>query len=105
MDLEHAADLATQLLLPNDILSRDALTLSVGEASRMALVRGLLTDPQVLLLDEPSAALDPRSREALAETLHQWVTAGGRGIIAVSHDKDFFETLPGHEILVETIPD
>lgn len=100
LDLELAADLAAQLLLPANILSRDALTLSVGEASRVALIRGLLTGPQVLLLDEPTAALDPHAREALAETLRRWIAAGGRGIIAIAHDKEFMEMLPGHEMLL-----
>jgi putative ABC transport system ATP-binding protein len=100
LDLELAADLAAQLLLPTNILSRDALTLSVGEASRVALIRGLLTGPQVLLLDEPTAALDPHARETLAETLRRWIAAGGRGIIAIAHDKEFLEMLPGYEMLL-----
>lgn len=98
LDVERARTLLSDLLLPEDILSRDALTLSVGEASRVALVRGLMTDPQVLLLDEPTAALDPRSAQALAAMLRAWVSAGRRGIIAVAHDKEIIDQMPGEEI-------
>lgn len=95
---ERARELLADLLLPGDILSRDALTLSVGEASRVALVRGIMTDPQVLLLDEPTAALDPKSAEALAAKLQEWVSTGRRGIIAVAHDKEMIQMLPGEEM-------
>jgi putative ABC transport system ATP-binding protein len=98
LNVERARDLLATLLLPGDILSRDALTLSVGEASRVALVRGLMTHPQVLLLDEPTAALDPKSGEALAATLGEWVSTGQRGIFAVAHDKEVIQMLPGEEI-------
>ncbi len=98
LDVERARNLLAELLLPEDILSRDALTLSVGEASRMALVRGIMTDPQVLLLDEPTAALDPKSGAALASTLQEWVSGGRRGIIAVAHDKEMIQMLPGQEM-------
>jgi putative ABC transport system ATP-binding protein len=100
LDVARARDLLDGLLLPKDILSRDALTLSVGEASRVALVRGLMTDPQVLLLDEPTAALDPKSGEALAATLQEWLSTGRRGIIAVAHDKEVIQMLPGEEIFL-----
>jgi putative ABC transport system ATP-binding protein len=97
-DMVSARKMLAGLLLPADILERDALTLSVGEASRVALVRALTAEPRVLLLDEPTAALDSKAAEALAELLKEWISIGDRGIVGACHDEDFFDLLPGREI-------
>lgn len=96
--MEKARDLLSRLKLPGDILGRDSFVLSVGEAARVALVRGLLVEPQILLCDEPTAALDQESRDAAVEVLRQWVTEGHRGIIGVSHDETFKQILVGREV-------
>jgi len=97
-DLDPARRRLDRLMLPPDILNRDALTLSVGEGARVALVRSLLVDPLVLLLDEPTAALDSAARDRLASLLAEWVSSGNRGIIGVSHDEEFIMRLPGKRI-------
>jgi putative ABC transport system ATP-binding protein len=97
-DMRKAGQELLRLLLPSDILNRDALTLSVGEASRVALVRSMLVNPEVLLLDELTAALDEKSRDASIELLQEWLAAGRRAIIGVSHDAAVREALRGEEI-------
>ncbi len=62
--------------------------LSGGEAQRVAIARALALDPQVLLMDEPTAALDPARRTALAETLRQ-LARGGRSLLITTHDVTF----------------
>lgn len=59
------------------------LTLSTGQRQRLAIARALLRDPAVLILDEPSAALDPASEFALGETLRGLSSACT--IIIVTH--------------------
>lgn len=62
--------------------------LSGGEAQRVAIARALATDPPVLLMDEPTASLDPERRTELAEMLRSLVERG-RTLVVVTHDEDF----------------
>ncbi len=69
---------------------KDALPreLSGGEAQRVAIARVMAMDPPLLLMDEPTASLDPARRGELGETL-QTLTSGGRTLIITTHDDDF----------------
>lgn len=71
-------------------LNQDARTLSGGELARVALLRALWADPCVLLLDEPTAALDAATRDKVMTYLAEWLQAKpDRGIVLVSHaDED-----------------
>jgi ABC-type polar amino acid transport system ATPase subunit len=62
--------------------------LSGGEAQRVAIARALAMEPHVLLMDEPTASLDPARRGDLAATLRQWA-AEGRTLVVASHDEEF----------------
>ncbi len=65
-------------------LERDAARLSVGQQARVALCRVLLTSPRALLLDEPDAALDEASADAVACIAREFAAAGG-GVVRVRH--------------------
>ena len=60
-------------------------TLSVGQAARASLARALVTQPKLLLADEPTAALDAVSSRLVVEQIARYVQAGGAAIVA-SHD-------------------
>jgi ABC-2 type transport system ATP-binding protein len=60
-------------------------TLSGGNRQRVNIAIGLLADPPVLLLDEPSASLDPRQRERLWEFVSA-LAAGGTAVVFSTHD-------------------
>jgi polar amino acid transport system ATP-binding protein len=62
--------------------------LSGGEAQRVAIARALAVDPPVLLLDEPTASLDPARRNELADSLRQ-LASEGRTLLMTSHDDEF----------------
>ena len=65
-----------------------------GEAQRVAIARALAVDPPILLMDEPTAALDPVRRTELGELLRA-LTAEGRTLVIATHDEEFAARL-GH---------
>lgn len=62
--------------------------LSGGEAQRVAIARALAVDPPLLLLDEPTASLDPARRNDLGDVLRK-LASSGRTLLLTSHDDDF----------------
>jgi polar amino acid transport system ATP-binding protein len=62
--------------------------LSGGEAQRVAIARALAVDPPMLLMDEPTASLDPERREELGELL-RGLLAQGRTLLVATHDEEF----------------
>jgi ABC-type multidrug transport system ATPase subunit len=66
-------------------LDRDIGVLSTGERSRLAFVRALLGDPKVVLLDEPTASLDPGSAALIEEQIRFQLYAG-RIVVLSTHD-------------------
>jgi len=63
---------------------RDIANLSKGMKQRLSLGRALINDPDVLILDEPAAGLDPRARLELLELIRE-LSADGKGILISSH--------------------
>lgn len=68
-----------------DLARRPARVLSGGEQQRLALVRALAAEPAILLLDEPTASLDPHSTLAIERLIDQ-AHAAGTKIVLVTHD-------------------
>src|ERR1700689_2692345 len=66
--------------------------LSGGEKKRVALASVLITDPEVILLDEPSAALDPLSQSQIVDLLGSWKN-GTKTVITATHDLDTLEDI------------
>lgn len=88
-DLVHEA-IATVGLA--DLARRPIGTLSGGQRQRALLAQALVQRADLVLLDEPMAGLDSRSRQIIAATIEQ-LTATGSGVIAVTHDVDEFTTV------------
>ncbi len=96
---ERALHVLDHVGLERDLLGHEADTLSGGEAQRMCVARALLTDPAVLLADEPTAALD-RAARATVEDLGRSLADSGVAVIWVSHDTDQLRRLADHVIVL-----
>ena len=73
--------------------------ISGGERQRVALARALVTDPCVLLLDEPLAALDAATKAKILDDLRRWNQAHGIPILYVTHSREEVMAL-GERVLV-----
>ena len=81
--LRELADLAR---LPPSMLQRYPAELSGGQRQRVSLMRALMLDPDLLLLDEPLGALDPMVRHDLQEDLKRVFAALNKTVVLVTHD-------------------
>lgn len=75
--------------------------ISGGEQQRVALARSLVTEPSVLLLDEPLSSLDPRTKVLIIEDLRRWNKARHIPILYVTHDHDELLALGDRAIMLE----
>jgi len=85
---QRIEDILPQVGLSEDILELVPFQLSGGQKRRVALASVLMMNPQVLIVDEPIAGLDPVGRTALLQYLHQWQQQENRTVILVSHHLD-----------------
>ncbi|MGH8083680.1 MAG: ATP-binding cassette domain-containing protein [Lysobacter sp.] len=79
-------ELAQLCRLPADALRRYPAELSGGQRQRVGLIRALMLDPPVLLLDEPLAALDPIVRHELQSQLRELFAQLRKTVVLVTHD-------------------
>jgi ABC-type polar amino acid transport system ATPase subunit len=92
-----ARELITRAGLEPQFLTQDARALSGGEKLRVAVARALALKPEVWLLDEPTAALDPERVETLLRLLRELATAGA-AMLVVTHDARALEELSGRRL-------
>lgn len=82
----RVAELLELVQLPTDMLPRYPSDLSGGQRQRVSLMRALMLDPSVLLLDEPLGALDPMVRFGLQEELRKLFARLRKCVLLVTHD-------------------
>ncbi len=77
--------------LPRELLNRTGKQLSVGQAARVCVIRALLLEPDVVMLDEPTAALDPKNKETFHNSFEVIRKELNMATVWVSHD-------PAHDL-------
>ena len=74
--------------LKSDMLNKSPFDLSGGEKRRVAIAGVMAMEPEILILDEPSAGLDPRGRDMIAEMISSYRKTTGSTVIIVSHSME-----------------
>ncbi len=94
------AELADQLNL-GALLNRPAGELSAGQKTRVALAKSLINRPDVLLLDEPTASLDPDTGDLVRTWLERYRAESGCAILLASHNMAEVERLCDHVLMMK----
>jgi ABC-2 type transport system ATP-binding protein len=94
------AELSAELDL-GAILDRPAGQLSAGQKTRVALAKALINRPQVLLLDEPTASLDPDTGDLVRTWLERYRRESGCTILLASHNMQEVERLCSHVVVLK----
>ncbi len=83
-----------------DFIERPVGTLSAGQKTRVALAKALINDPDLLLLDEPTASLDPDTADWVRGYLEQYRKRTGAAILLASHNMAEVERMCSHVLMM-----
>jgi len=97
---KRIGELAEELEITN-LLSRPAGQLSAGQKTRVALAKSLINRPELLLLDEPTASLDPDTGDLVRSWLERYRASSGCTILLASHNMDEVARLCGPVLMMK----
>jgi alpha-D-ribose 1-methylphosphonate 5-triphosphate synthase subunit PhnL len=99
----RAAALLERLGLPSDIWDAPPASFSGGEQQRVNIARGLVADWPVLLVDEPTAGLDPANRRLVLDAIHH-AKDNGTAILGIFHDEPARQALADRTYDMQAAP-
>jgi len=98
--VKSCVDAALEMMGITDLRDRPPYRLSGGEKKRVALASVIVLDPEVLLLDEPTALLDPRSQSQLIDLIQNW-RGTSKTIITATHQLEILEDIADRVVVLE----
>ena len=99
-DVIRRVDETLEFMSISHLRDRPPYRLSGGEKKRVALASVLVLDPEVLLLDEPTATLDPKSQSQVVDLIQQW-KGTARTVIAATHQLEIVEDIADRVFVLE----
>lgn len=96
---KRAKELLTRLNLPEALWSLPPATFSGGEQQRVNVARGFAFRYPIMLLDEPTASLDPANRDVVVELIHE-ALADGVAIVGIFHDADVRQRVATRDFMI-----
>lgn len=97
---DAARDLLSAMKLPERLWSISPATFSGGERQRVNLARGLIARPRLLLLDEPTASLDPRTTDRIVQLIED-LKRDGVAMLAIFHHPELVERMADQVVALE----
>jgi ABC-type lipoprotein export system ATPase subunit len=101
ISLDEKKEIFNSLGLNENGLGKMATELSIGQAQRVAFIRCLMNQPEVMLLDEPTAPLDKKNKMKLFETILKYTKENKMTILWVTHDPSLIEKYPFKKFLLK----
>jgi len=98
---DTARQFLTRLNIPSRLFDAFPVTFSGGEQQRVNIARAVIGRPRLLLLDEPTASLDPSATTVVLEMLHE-LKVQGTSMVAVFHDRDVAERIADNFYLLSS---
>lgn len=98
----RAAELLSQLRIPEALWTLSPLTFSGGEQQRVNIARGFSHHYPAMLLDEPTASLDPENRQTVLDLIHEAKTRN-TAIIGIFHDQAARDAVCDYEIEIKAL--
>jgi putative ABC transport system ATP-binding protein len=81
-------------------LNQEALKLSIGQKQRIALIRAILLEPEILLLDEPASALDAKNKRLMEQQIQSLIESSNLTVIMATHSEVSFTDTHYREFMV-----
>lgn len=100
--LEIAAEVLKTVGLPADVLKKSPFDLSGGQMRRVAIAGVLAMKPEVLVLDEPTAGLDPKGRLEMMEMFYKLNKEQNMTIVLVTHQMNDVSDYADHVVVIES---
>lgn len=97
----EAVESAAEELQLTALLTRKTGSLSAGQATRVGIAKALINNPSVLLLDEPTASLDPDTADWVRGVLEAYQARSGAAILLASHNMGEVERLAGRVLMMK----
>lgn len=100
-EVQNRVEQTLELMGIAHLRDRAPYRLSAGEKKRVALASVIVIEPDVLLMDEPTTMLDPRSQSQLIDLIQGWRSASGKSVVTATHQIEVLEDIADRLVVLD----